>query len=126
MTILGQKEFRPYLVYAPKKLLENQKDKGYTEVAFSIYRPLVDYFMNRKGRVVMPKMCSFFHPDGRVSTYEQRGIDDVSVIRFLKPWLNKFKDDKEHNERLKLFSVKLGKKRKIEDVLSDLIGWELR
>ncbi|MBS3090035.1 hypothetical protein J4461_04140 [Candidatus Pacearchaeota archaeon] len=114
-----QKEIRPYSLYAAREIFQRKIQEGYEEVAFSN-----EGEWHQQERIV--RMCAFYSPDGEIETYEQHEIDDLIVIRASKPFGVTFKTGKGLKERLKPYNLTLGEKRKVRDVLNDIIGWEFR
>lgn len=114
-------EFRPFSLYVSKDILKKIFERGYEEVAFSNEGK---WSKNRNERIA--RMCVFFSKDATRETYEHHEIIDGTVIRALKPYGVAPISDNQLEERLKLNHIELGKRRKITDVLKDIIGWEFR
>jgi hypothetical protein len=113
-------EFRPFSLYAPKDVIKKKFNEGYKEVAFSF-----EGKWTRKSSERIARMCAFFSEDGRIETYEHHEIDDVSAIYAIKPQEREFTEEY-LKEYLKNKHIGLGKRRKITDVLQDIIGWDFR
>ena len=112
MTKPKNLEFRPCIVYAEKEIYQEKLKNGFAEVAFSNEGSWSFYKR-------ISKLCAFYHPDGRIETYEHPEYCDVGCIRVGKPVGSEYKDENSLQGVLKNFKLKLGKKRKIIDILND-------
>lgn len=115
------REFRPYSVYVEKEVLERKIREGFSEIAFSN-----DGSWSRERRERIARACVFYHPDGHLETYEYHEMIDSDVIRVVLPFEREFEDDKTPLKNFKMYKLKLGEKRKITEVLGNIIGWEFR
>jgi len=105
-------EFSALRMYGNKNVFEKRVEEGYTEVAFGGG----DWVGNQ--RIV--RLWAFFHPKGKIATYEHPKFDDGSHIMRGNPFEAKYSQRK-FQKHLREFQIKLGAKSELAEVVNN---WE--
>ena len=106
-------KFSPLGLYGDREFFFERKNEGYTEAAYGGGPWIGSY------RIV--GIFAFYHPDGRIATFQTRKIDTGDCTMRGDPIRADYKNESEFKEYVEEHRITLGKKHSLADAIKD---WE--